>query len=80
MIKPHERKPRRKINSFKIVTISKPYKIGEADSFNELSEEDIANLIVSAINAAGQDGSVIVEAAKGFKSELIVVDGFNGFG
>tara|TARA_B100000282_G_C31732891_1_gene491928 strand:+ start:997 stop:2613 length:1617 start_codon:yes stop_codon:yes gene_type:complete len=40
-------------------------------------EEDIANLIVSAINAAGQDGSVIVEAAKGFKSELIVVDGFN---
>tara|TARA_B100000674_G_scaffold454616_1_gene427700 strand:- start:5651 stop:7270 length:1620 start_codon:yes stop_codon:yes gene_type:complete len=39
-------------------------------------EEEIANLIVSAIEAAGPDGSVIVEEAKGFKSELTVVDGF----
>jgi chaperonin GroEL len=39
-------------------------------------EEEIANLIVQAIQAAGQDGSVIVEEAKGFKSELTVVDGF----
>lgn len=40
-------------------------------------ELEIANLIVSAINAAGKDGSVVVESAKGFKSELVVVDGFN---
>jgi chaperonin GroEL len=39
-------------------------------------EEEIANLIVDAIQAAGPDGSVIVEEAKGFKSELNVVDGF----
>lgn len=39
-------------------------------------EEEIADLIVSAIEAAGPDGSVIVEEAKGFKSELTVVDGF----
>ena len=44
LIKPQERKQRRKINCFKIVTISKPFKIGENDTFKELSEEDIANL------------------------------------
>ena len=44
LIKPQERKQRRKINCFKIVTISKPFKIGETDTFKELSEEDIANL------------------------------------
>jgi chaperonin GroEL len=40
-------------------------------------ENDIANLIVSAIDSAGEDGNIIVEPAKGFKSELTVVDGFN---
>jgi chaperonin GroEL len=39
-------------------------------------EEDIANLIVSAIDAAGVDGEVIVEEAKGFKSSLTIVDGY----
>lgn len=39
-------------------------------------EEEIANLIVSAIEASGVDGSIIVEQAKGFKSDLTVVDGF----
>ena len=39
-------------------------------------EKETADLIVSALKAAGQDGSVIVEEAKGFKSELQVVDGF----
>ncbi len=39
-------------------------------------EEDIANLIVAAINASGVDGSIIVEEAKGFKSDLTIVDGF----
>ncbi len=39
-------------------------------------EEDIANLIVSAIKASGVDGEVIVEEAKGFKSSLTVVDGY----
>ena len=39
-------------------------------------EEEIAKLIVKAINSAGADGSIIVEEAKGFKSDLTVVDGF----
>jgi chaperonin GroEL len=39
-------------------------------------EQEIANLIVKAMQAAGADGSVIVEEAKGFKSELNIVDGF----
>jgi len=39
-------------------------------------EEEIAKLIVSAIEAAGPDGHVIVEEAKGFSSSLTVVDGF----
>ena len=39
-------------------------------------EEEIAELIVSALKASGVDGSVIVEEAKGFKSELTVVEGF----
>lgn len=40
-------------------------------------EEETAGLIVEAIKASGVDGSVIVEQAKGFKSELTVVDGYN---
>ena len=44
LIKPNERKPRRKITSFKIVTIGKPHPIGGTDNFKMLSEEDIANL------------------------------------
>jgi chaperonin GroEL len=39
-------------------------------------EKDIAKLIVSAIEAAGPDGHVLVEEAKGFSSSLTVVDGF----
>tara|TARA_A100001011_G_C14300269_1_gene840431 strand:- start:28 stop:1647 length:1620 start_codon:yes stop_codon:yes gene_type:complete len=39
-------------------------------------EKEIADLIVDAIEASGEDGSVIVEEAKGFKSSLTVVDGF----
>ncbi len=39
-------------------------------------EEDVAKLIVDAISAAGPDGHVIVEEAKGFNSSLQVVDGF----
>jgi chaperonin GroEL len=39
-------------------------------------EKEIAKLIVAAINAAGKDGHVIVEEAKGFQSSLTVVDGF----
>jgi len=39
-------------------------------------EEEIAKLIVSAIEAAGPDGHVLVEEAKGFDSSLTVVDGF----
>ena len=39
-------------------------------------EEEIADLIVSAIKASGVDGSIIVEEAKGFKSDLTVVEGF----
>ncbi len=39
-------------------------------------EEDIANLIVEAIEVSGEDGHVIVEEAKGFKSSLTVVEGY----
>jgi chaperonin GroEL len=39
-------------------------------------EKEIAELIVQAIDAAGPDGHVIVEEAKGFNSSLTVVDGF----
>ena len=39
-------------------------------------EKDIADMIVTAIDKSGPDGSIIVESAKGFKSELITVDGF----
>jgi len=39
-------------------------------------EEEVAKLIVDAIDAAGPDGHVIVEEAKGFSSSLQVVDGF----
>jgi chaperonin GroEL len=39
-------------------------------------EEEIAKLIVDAIDAAGVDGHVIVEEAKGFKSNLTIVDGY----
>ena len=39
-------------------------------------EEEVAKLIVEAIEAAGPDGHVIVEEAKGFSSSLQVVDGF----
>lgn len=39
-------------------------------------EEEVANLIVNAIKASGVDGEVIVEEAKGFKSSLTVVDGY----
>ncbi len=39
-------------------------------------EEEVAKLIVDAIEAAGPDGHVIVEEAKGFNSSLQVVDGF----
>tara|TARA_R110002126_G_scaffold9106_4_gene41657 strand:+ start:10536 stop:12134 length:1599 start_codon:yes stop_codon:yes gene_type:complete len=39
-------------------------------------EKEIAKLIVDAIDAAGPDGHVIVEEAKGFDSSLQVVDGF----
>ena len=40
-------------------------------------EEEIANLIVDAIEASGVDGSVIVEEAKGFNSSLTVVIEWN---
>lgn len=39
-------------------------------------EKEVADLIVKAIDAAGPDGHVIVEEAKGFQSSLTVVDGF----
>lgn len=39
-------------------------------------EESIATMIVQAIESAGEDGHVIVEEAKGFKSSLTIVDGF----
>ena len=39
-------------------------------------EEEISNLIVDAIKAAGVNGSVIVEEAKGFNSSLTTVDGY----
>ena len=57
----------------------------EVDGTNDLlkvasisanGETEIAELIVKAIEAAGPDGHVLVEEAKGFNSSLTVVDGF----
>ena len=39
-------------------------------------EKEVADLIVEAIKASGVDGEVIVEEAKGFRSSLTVVDGY----
>ena len=39
-------------------------------------EKEVSDLIVEAIEASGPDGSIIVEEAKGFKSNLTIVDGF----
>jgi len=39
-------------------------------------ENDIAKLIVDAIDTAGVDGNIIVEEAKGFKSSLTIVEGY----
>jgi chaperonin GroEL len=39
-------------------------------------EKEVSDLIVSAIESSGKDGTIIVEQAKGFKSSLTVVDGF----
>ena len=39
-------------------------------------EEEIADLITQAIHKVKEDGSVIVEEAKGYKSELNIVEGF----
>tara|TARA_A100001515_G_scaffold54953_1_gene43417 strand:+ start:2250 stop:3839 length:1590 start_codon:yes stop_codon:yes gene_type:complete len=38
-------------------------------------EEEIAELITNAISRVGVDGSVLVEEAKGYKSELTIVEG-----
>jgi chaperonin GroEL len=38
-------------------------------------EELIANLIVEALKSVGEDGSILVEEAKGYKSELTIVEG-----
>jgi chaperonin GroEL len=56
--------------------VTSPEELRQVALISANGEESIANLIVSAIDAAGPEGSVIVEEAKGFKSELTVVDGF----
>ena len=38
-------------------------------------EQEVANLITDAITEIGVDGSIIVENAKGYKSDLVVVEG-----
>ncbi len=38
-------------------------------------EELVADLIVEALKAVGEDGSILVEEAKGFQSELTIVEG-----
>lgn len=45
-------------------------------SISANGETEVAKLIVDAIDAAGPDGHVIVEEAKGFNSSLTIVDGF----
>ena len=44
LIKPNERRPRKRVANFKIVTQGKPTPIGKESDFRVLSEEDIANL------------------------------------
>jgi len=67
-----------------IINLIKEYSVPVKDTNDLLKvatisangEEEIAKLIVSAIEAAGPDGHVLVEEAKGFDSSLTVVDGF----
>lgn len=40
------------------------------------NEKEIAELIVKAIKKVGSEGSIIVEEAKGYKSDLKIVEGF----
>ena len=56
--------------------VTTPEELKQVALISANGENQIAELIVSAIQAAGPEGSVIVEEAKGFKSELTVVDGF----
>jgi len=60
--------------------IAKP--IESDDDINNIAliscnnEKEIADLISSAIKRVGVDGSIIVEEAKGFNSDLKIVEGF----
>ena len=56
--------------------ISSDEELNQVAMISANGEEDISKLIVAAIKAAGENGNVIVEEAKGFKSELNIVDGF----
>ena len=57
--------------------ITSPEELKQVALISANGEEEIAELIVNAIRESGVDGSVIVEQAKGFKSNLTVVDGYN---
>lgn len=57
--------------------ITSPEELKQVALISANGEEEIAELIVNAIKESGVDGSVIVEQAKGFKSNLTVVDGYN---
>lgn len=58
------------------VSISSSEDLLKVATISANGEVEISKLIVDAIEAAGPDGHVIVEEAKGFNSSLTVVDGF----
>jgi chaperonin GroEL len=55
--------------------ISSPDEMLQIATISANGEKDIAALICDAIQAVGEDGTVTVEDAKGFKSSLSVVEG-----
>lgn len=58
------------------IEISNKEDLRKVAAISANGEEEISNLIVDAFDAVGVDGNIIVEEAKGFKSSLTVVEGF----
>jgi chaperonin GroEL len=57
------------------VPVTNEKEIKQVGVISANGEEEIGNLLLSAIQAVGQDGIVTVEEAKGFNTSLNVVDG-----
>jgi len=57
------------------IPVTRESEILQIATISANSEKEIGELILSAISAVGRDGTITVEEAKGFKSELGIVEG-----